>query len=191
MRGDHLAVGLDAGVDPSGRRLVLHGRSVSALAPARLDVQPFWQSGGVSDLAATTPRERLTAACRQRGEREVVAGCVAALGGRRVPDDFLLLIGGAPALPVLEGREGGPRGHWPRVWGARGLLYVWSDEATPVLVRATEDPYWRVREMAAKVVARHVVADALEAVGLLCEDPVPRVRAAAERAVARVLGRST
>lgn len=59
-----------------------------------------------------------------------------------------------------------------------------------MLVRATEDPYWRVREMAAKVVARHVVADALEAVGLLCEDPVPRVRAAAERAVARVLGRS-
>lgn len=60
-----------------------------------------------------------------------------------------------------------------------------------MLVRATEDPYWRVREMAAKVVARHVVADALEAVGLLREDPVPRVRAAAERAVARVLGRST
>ena len=118
----------------------------------------------------------------------MVAGCVAALEGRAVEEDFLLVIGGAPAVPVLEGREGGPEGHWPRVWGARGLLYVWSDVATTAVANATTDPWWRVREMAAKVVARHVVADALDAVSALRGDPVPRVRAAAERAVARVLG---
>lgn len=38
--------------------------------------------------------------------------------------------------------------------------------------------------MAAKVVARHKLGDALPAVSGLRSDPVPRVRAAAERAVA-------
>ncbi len=112
---------------------------------------------------------------------------MAALEGRAVGEDLLLVLGGAPALTVLEGREGGVEGQWPQVWGARGLLYVWSDAATPAIVRALVDPSWRVREMAAKVVARHVVSDALEAVAALRQDPVPRVRAAAERAVARVL----
>lgn len=141
----------------------------------------------MTGLAETTPRQRVTSACRQRGEADVVADCVAALEGRVVGEDFLLVIGGAPALAVLEGREGGPEGYWPRVWGARGLLYAWSDVATEAVATATTDASWRVREMAAKVVARHVVSDALEAVIVLRDDPVPRVRAAAERAVARVL----
>lgn len=40
-----------------------------------------------------------------------------------------------------------------------------------------------VREMAAKVVARHRVGGALDAVAPLRDDPIPRVRAAAHRAV--------
>ena len=40
-----------------------------------------------------------------------------------------------------------------------------------------------VREMAGKVIARHRVGDALDVVAALCADTVPRVRAAAERAV--------
>jgi hypothetical protein len=48
------------------------------------------------------------------------------------------------------------------------------------------DEAWRVREMAAKVTARHLVGDALPEVLALRDDPVPRVRAAAERAVARI-----
>jgi len=40
-----------------------------------------------------------------------------------------------------------------------------------------------VREMAAKVIARHEVGDALGAVFALTHDPVARVRAAASRAV--------
>jgi hypothetical protein len=46
------------------------------------------------------------------------------------------------------------------------------------------DEAWRVRELAAKVVARHVIGDALPAVAALRADPIPRVRAAASRAVA-------
>jgi hypothetical protein len=38
--------------------------------------------------------------------------------------------------------------------------------------------------MAAKVIARRLVGDGLEAAASLREDPVPRVRAAAERALA-------
>jgi hypothetical protein len=46
-----------------------------------------------------------------------------------------------------------------------------------------QDTEWRVREMAAKVVARHLVGDALPTVTVLRDDPTPRVRAAAHRAV--------
>jgi HEAT repeat protein len=87
---------------------------------------------------------------------------------------------------VLSGGEGGKQGYWPRVWAARGLLYVWEDRATPAIVRATADEAWRVREMAAKVIARHRVDDALEAVTGLRDDQVPRVRSAADRAIARL-----
>ncbi len=54
---------------------------------------------------------------------------------------------------------------------------------TAALVRATGDEAWRVREMAARVIARHRF-DALDAVVGLRDDPVPRVRVAANRAVA-------
>lgn len=84
---------------------------------------------------------------------------------------------------VLSGSESGKTGHWPRVWAARGLLEVWEDQATAAIVGDTTDESWRAREMAAKVVARHRVTGALEAVALLRNDPSPRVRSTAERAV--------
>jgi HEAT repeat protein len=73
--------------------------------------------------------------------------------------------------------------YWRRVWGARGLLHAWDGRAESAVVEAMTDEHWRVREMAAKVVARHKVGAALDAVAALRGDPVPRVRAAAERAV--------
>ena len=96
------------------------------------------------------------------------------------------VLGGPAAEQVLDGRAGGPlvTGHWPRVWAARGLLYAWDEPATTVIVGATSDETWRVREMAAKVIAKHRIGDALDAVVMLRDDPVPRVRAAAERAIA-------
>lgn len=63
------------------------------------------------------------------------------------------------------------------------LLYAWDVAAEPAIVRATGDAHWRVREMAAKVIARRLVGDGLEAVVGLRDDLVQRVRAAAERAL--------
>ena len=56
----------------------------------------------------------------------------------------------------------------------------------PAIIAALEDEHWRVREMAAKVVARHLLGDAFDAVSGMSGDPVPRVVEAAARAV-RVL----
>jgi hypothetical protein len=86
---------------------------------------------------------------------------------------------------VLDGREGGTAGYWSRVWATRGLLlYAWNETATATVVLAASDEAWRVREMAAKVIARHRIVDGLDAVIRLSGDPVPRVRAAAQRAIA-------
>jgi HEAT repeat protein len=51
------------------------------------------------------------------------------------------------------------------------------------LIAALGDEHWRVREMAAKVIARRRIGAALGAVTEIRSDPVPRVRAAAERAI--------
>jgi hypothetical protein len=115
-----------------------------------------------------------------------VTGCIALLTGSPVDDELIVALGGAPGRSVLEGYNGGRSGYWPRVWGARGLLYAWDGGAISAVISATRDDAWRVREMAAKVIARQRVGDALQAVARLRTDPVPRVRDAAERAV-RVL----
>jgi HEAT repeat protein len=131
-----------------------------------------------------TPRQSVAAECGRRGEAAVVAGCIDLLQGRPGTDDALLIaLAGPAAQAVLDGAAGGKDGYWPRVWAARGLLYAWDDRATMMIIQATADDAWRVREMAAKVIARHRVGDALPAVSRLHTDPVQRVRAAAERAV--------
>jgi hypothetical protein len=84
---------------------------------------------------------------------------------------------------VLAGQAGGKAGYWPRVWAARGLLHAWDDRATAVIIQATADSAWRVREMAAKVIARHRIGAGFPAVAALRADQTPRVQAAAERAV--------
>ena len=132
---------------------------------------------------ALTPQQSIEAECARRGRGAVVAGCMAILDGGNFDDALVLALGGPAAEQVLDGREGGRDGYWPRVWAARGLLYAWSDDAAPAVIAALADDSWRVREMAARVVARHQVGDALSAVAALRDDPVQRVRAAAERAV--------
>jgi len=132
---------------------------------------------------ALTPQQSIEAECARRGRGAVVAGCMAILDGGNFDDALVLALGGPAAEQVLDGREGGRDGYWPRVWAARGLLYAWSDDAVPAVIAALADDSWRVREMAARVVARHQVGDALSAVAALRDDPVQRVRAAAERAV--------
>jgi HEAT repeat protein len=132
-----------------------------------------------------TPRLRITAERARRGAGPLTAGCVALLEGRpeEVSDALIIALGGEMGGYILDGAAGGRNGYWPRVWAARGLLHAWDPAATAAIAGATSDEAWRVREMAAKVIARHRVGDAFDAVTALRADPVERVRAAAARAV--------
>lgn len=130
-----------------------------------------------------SPRQSIEAECSRRGRKAVVRGCITLLRGHIADDDLVLALGGPAAQGVLEGREGGRDGYWPRVWAARGLLHAWDGEAVDVIVEAAGDASWRVREMAANVVAKHRLDAAFETVLQMRDDPVPRVRAAAQRAL--------
>ena len=83
-----------------------------------------------------------------------------------------MLLGGPAAEWALEVPE--ERDHWFRIWAARGLLWAYDGAARPAVLAGLHDEQWRVREMCAKVVARHLVGDALAAVLALRDDQVPR-----------------
>jgi HEAT repeat protein len=142
-----------------------------------------WHAGLVAGVWGLTPQEAVAAECDRRGREAVIRGCIDLLEGRAVDDALIIALAGPAAEFVLSGREGGRGGYWPRVWAARGLLHAWGPSAGPAIARATADESWRVREMAAKVVARHQVEDALTEVAAMLDDPVRRVRTAAERAL--------
>lgn len=129
-----------------------------------------------------TPRQSIDAERDKVGERPVARRCVALLSGTAVDDDFLYVLAGPAARQVIDGREGGLSGYWPKVWAARGLLYVWDDSAYDAIVRAASDDSWRVREMTARVIAANHLHDATRTLDVLRNDPVLRVRAAAARA---------
>jgi hypothetical protein len=76
--------------------------------------------------------------------------------------------------------------YWVRTWGARGLLHCWGDVATPAVVAGLADEHYRPAEMCLKVSARHDVAGAGPGAALLAGHGLPRVRAAAARALAVV-----
>jgi len=107
------------------------------------------------------------------------------LAGREADAELIIALGGPPARAVVTGEASWPD-YWLRVWAARGLLWAWDDKALASVEAALEDDSWRVREMALKVVARHQLSDVVVKVVDLQEDPVPRVRAAAERALVRM-----
>ena len=118
--------------------------------------------------------------CARRGTGEVVATCVRLLRRRDADDGLIFAIGGPGARSVLDGGQQ----YWLRVWAARALLYAWDDSAREAVMDALADEAWRVREMAAKVVARRLLGETLAVVAGLRQDPVGRVRLAAERATA-------
>jgi hypothetical protein len=124
-------------------------------------------------------------ACADRGAEAVIDGCLALLAGGETDEELVGVLGG-PAGPRYLDAPPDQR-YWLRVWGARGLLWApWHPRAAAAVAAALDDEAWRVREMAAKVIARHRVGEALYAVTESLHDPVPRVRVAAARAV-RVL----
>ena len=129
-----------------------------------------------------TPQQSILFECDRRTRQDVVRDCIAILNGHSFDDHFLRVLGGPGADTVLDDRAGGVHGYWPRVWAARGLLHVWDDVATDAIIDATTNDSWRVREMSAKVIARHRVKPAIDAVVTLLDDDNARVRAAASRA---------
>jgi HEAT repeat protein len=137
-----------------------------------------------SSVWGVTPRDSIDAACRDRGKPEVVAGCIALLTGGDADVALVRSLGGPHADWALD--HGPEHRYWLRVWAARGLLWAWDDVAIPAVTAALADDSWRVREMALKVVARHRVDDALEAVTERADDPVPRVRTAAAKTLQRL-----
>jgi HEAT repeat protein len=108
------------------------------------------------------------------------------LDGRHIDEDFLFVIGGPAAQTILDGREGGVDGYWPRVWALRALQYAWEESATAAVLAAADDESWRVREAVAKVIAHQRLGDDLSALADLDRDPVERVRQAADRARKRL-----
>lgn len=76
--------------------------------------------------------------------------------------------------------------YWPRTWGARGLLYVWSDRVASDVVAGVGDPHWRPAEMCLKVAARREIGEAAEPAVPWAGHELPRVRAAAVRLLGAV-----
>ncbi|MGZ4493555.1 MAG: HEAT repeat domain-containing protein [Nocardioides sp.] len=133
-----------------------------------------------------TPREHIASECARLGKDTVVANCLAILDGAIDPaPEVLRSVAGPGAEKYFDGAEHEDT-YWFRVWALRGLLWAWDARASDHVCAALRDEHWRVREMAVKVVARHLVADATPAVAVLRDDPVPRVQAAAERALFRL-----
>jgi hypothetical protein len=131
--------------------------------------------------AIDTPRGRVEAACLRHGPAAVADACMRLLAGAEI-DSVMREVFGREHSP--EWLESEVNAYWLRVWGARGLLWNWDPRAVDALRVALGDDAWRVREMAAKVIARHLVDDLQPTVAELVDDPVPRVRAAATRALA-------
>jgi HEAT repeats len=148
-------------------------------------------------MAASTPRcpedadaspvDRLRHAVEIYGGSAAVARLSGPVLRGSEPDspDVLLYLGGRHALSMLEGRSRMDR-YWLRVWAARALLYVWDPSVASAVVSALSDDAWRVREMAAKVCLKRDLGEAGEVLAVLLYDPVPRVRAAACRALGAV-----
>ncbi|GAA4206816.1 HEAT repeat domain-containing protein [Actinocatenispora rupis] len=137
------------------------------------------------------PADLARSTARRLGTDETVARCVTLLahGDPFAETDFLVSLSGAAAASEMSRRtpdDDPTLLYWPRVWAARALVYVWSEDAVPAVVAALGDDAWRVREMAAKVVVAHEVGAAGDALVPLLTDPVPRVRSAAARALGTV-----
>ncbi len=128
------------------------------------------------------PRELLGLLAAEIGEDAAATACADLLAADEPHDqpEILVFLGGTAGQAVLDG-TGGWRPYWARVWGARGLLYVWADAAAPVVVRRLGDEHWRVLEMCLKVSVKREIGEAGPDAAALAGHDVPRVRAAAAR----------
>ncbi len=130
----------------------------------------------------------------------LIADLAARIGVARFVDVCTDLLAGAPREEYVEELRG-LTGHdwqpgdgvldrsswgdfWVRSWGARGLLHVWHDSATPAIVAGLGDEHYRPAEMCLKVATRHEVAGTGDGAALLLAHALPRVRSQALRCLA-------
>ena len=145
----------------------------------------------LASLIARSPSERMVELASQIGQDDAADWCAGLLDGSIAFDDprrppiHWLGDRHAAALQLKHGAAWGEQDHWPRVWAARGLLYVWhpGPRSESAVLAGLRDRAWRVREMSAKVARRHQVAAAEPRLVALLDDPRQRVRAAAEAAL--------
>jgi hypothetical protein len=95
--------------------------------------------------------------------------------------DTLRWLGGTASQTLLPDSSWKP--YWVRVWGARGLLYVWDESCVDSVVEGLRDEHWRVAEMCVKVCARREIGTGGPGVAALAGHELPRVRSAVARAL--------
>jgi hypothetical protein len=168
----------------------VNGRHATTCAVARERSKVDNRDVASRNLSSLVPQLSIEAACARRGRQAVIDRCAGLVTEGETRSDYksdaelIEALGGPRARAVLDAGVRPDQRYWIRVWAMRGLLWAWEDNAFESVLVGLADPAWRVREMSAKVVARHRLGEALPVVAELRDDPVPRVRAAATRAVA-------
>jgi hypothetical protein len=152
-----------------------------------------------SDVEAA-PKEKVLEACARLGRDVVVDWCADLLTGRidnvrAVEDDSLpslAWLGWRSVHPDAGGLTAGEaawtpadpvNAYWVRVWAARAFLYVWRDDVVEALIQAAGDEAWRVREHVARITAKRELGSVVPHLLPMLEHELPRVRAAAVRAI--------
>jgi hypothetical protein len=62
-----------------------------------------------------------------------------------VDDDLVIALGGPVGRGVLDSGPKPAYLYWLRVWGARGLLHAYADQAEDAVIEALSDEHWRER----------------------------------------------
>lgn len=130
------------------------------------------------------PRVAVQEACERWGEADVARRSAALIGAALDPE-LVGFLGGVSAANESWMSSSANR-YWPRVWGARALLYAWDPAAIEGVIAGFTDDQWRVREMCAKVAALREISEAADAAAGLTTDETARVRAAALRVLGAV-----
>jgi HEAT repeat protein len=133
-----------------------------------------------------TPRQSIALECQVRGTDAVIDGCVELIHGHDADPGLIVALAGPGQERFLDKPE--KERYWLRVWGVRGLVWALTADKIDARIEATViealgDAHWRVREMAAKLAARHRLDPAQPALSAMLTDENERVRKAAARAV--------
>ncbi|MGH3448427.1 MAG: HEAT repeat domain-containing protein [Nocardioidaceae bacterium] len=136
------------------------------------------------EVVEATPRELLGQLEEALGTAPAAQVCADILEGGDPTqyEQVIRYLSGHP-WSVEEHAQLGWKPYWFRTWGARGLLYVWADAVAPAVLGGLGDPHWRVAEMCVKVTAKRDLGAGGDAVARLSTHELPRVRAAAVRAL--------